>query len=100
MLERTNEDHCATLQMIEEAQTWSKSHFDSGFHPHTFSEGELVLVYDQSNDKLGKGRFDSMWYVPYVIHRFLGKGAYILVESDDHFLRNPRNGLHLKRSHA
>ena len=46
MLKWTNEDHCSTLQMIEAAKTRLKSHFDSHVHPHTFSEGDLVLVYD------------------------------------------------------
>ena len=69
--------------MIKAAKTWSNSHYDSHVHPCTFSEGDLVLVYDQANDNLGKGKFDSMWYGPYVIHRCLGKGAYILVDSDE-----------------
>ena len=86
--------------MIEAAKTRSKSHFYSNVHPRTFSEGNLVLVYDQANDKLGKGKFESMWYGPYVIHQFIGKGAYILVGSDGHLLNNPRNGLYLKRFYA
>ena len=100
MLEQTNEDHCVSLQMFEADKTRSKSHFDSHVHPRTFSEGDLVLIYDQSNNKLGKGKFESMWYVPYVIHQFLGKGAYILAGFDGHLLNNPRNGLYLKRFYA
>ena len=96
MLERTNEDFHASLQMIEAAKTQSKSHYDSHVHPRTFSKGDLVIIYDQANDKLGKGKFDSMWYGPYVIHRCLCKGAYILADSDDHLLRNPCNGIYLK----
>ena len=46
MLEEANKDRRATLQMIEAAKTWSKSHDDSHIHPRTFSEGDLVLVYD------------------------------------------------------
>ena len=78
-------------------KTWSKAHHDSHVHPRTFSEGDMVLVYDQPNDKLGKGKFDLMWYGPYAIHRCLGKGAYTVIDSDGQLLENPRNGLYLKR---
>ena len=77
-------------------KTWSKAHYESHVHPRTFSEGNMVLVYDQPNDKLGKGKFESMWYGPYVIHRFLGKGVYTLIDSDEQLLENYRNGLYLK----
>ena len=55
MLKKINEDCRAPLQMIKETKTRSKSHFDSHFHPHTFNEGDIILVYNQANDKLGKG---------------------------------------------
>ena len=86
--------------MVEATKTRSKSHYDSHVHPHTFSEGDLVLIYNQANDKLGKGKFDSMWYDPYVIHRCLDKGEYILVEFDVHLLKNIHNGIYLKRFYA
>ena len=38
------------------------------------------MVYDQPYDKFGKGKFESMWYDLYVIHHYLGKGAYILAK--------------------
>ena len=57
LLEQTNGDRCATLQGIQADKTWSNSHFDSHVHPRTFSEGNMVLFYDQANDKLGKGKF-------------------------------------------
>ena len=44
--------------------------------------------------------FESMWYGPYVIHRCLEKGAYILPNSDGCLLKNPCNGLCLKRFYA
>ena len=67
---------------------------------NTFSKGERLLIYDQANDKLGKGKFDSMWYGPYANHRCLEKGAYILADSDGHLLKNPHIGLYLKRLYA
>ena len=56
----------------------------------------MVLVCDQPNDKMGKGKFESMWYGPYVIHRCLEKGAYTLIDSDGKILENPCNKLYLK----
>ena len=100
MIEQTNEDHRVILQMIEAAKTRLNPHFDSHIHPWTFSEGDLVPLSDQDNDKIGKGKFDSMWYGPYVIHQCLGKGAHLLLESDDHLLKNPLNGIYLKRFYA
>ena len=100
MLEKTNEDCLSSLQMIEAAKNHSKSHYDSHVHPRTFSEGDLVLVYEQAHDKIGKGNFESMWYGPYVIHRCLKKVAYILADNDDRLLKDPRNGIHLKRFYA
>ena len=99
-LEQTKEDCRAALQAIEVAKTWSKSYYDSCVHPRTFNGGDLVLVYDHDNDKLGKGKFESMWYGPYVIHRCLGKEAYTLIYFDGQLLENPRNGLYLKRFYA
>ena len=99
-LEKTIEDRQAALQAIEPAKTWSKSHYDSHVHPRTFSEGDMVLVYDQTKDKLGKTKFESMWYGPYVIHHCLEKGAYILVDSIVQLLENPHNGLYLKIFYA
>ena len=99
-LEQTIEDRWASLQAIEGEKTRSKAHYDSHVHPRTFSEGDMVLVYDQPNDKLGKGKFESMWYGPYIIHHFLKKGAYTLIDSDGQLLENPRNGLYLKKFYA
>ena len=99
-LEQTIEDRRATLQAIEVAKTRSNIQYDSHVHPRTFSEGDMVLVYDQPNDKLGKGKFKSMWYGPYIIHRCLEKGAYTLIDFDGQLLENPRNGLYLKKFYA
>ena len=95
-LEQTIEDCRAALQAIEVVKTRSKSYYDSHVHSPTFSEGDMVLVYDQANDKLGKGNFESLWYGPYVIHHCLGKEAYILVDSDGQLLENAYNELYLK----
>ena len=44
-----------------------KTHFDHTVHPLSFVEGDLVLLYDQANDKLGAGKFEPMWHGPYIV---------------------------------
>ena len=77
-----------------------KTQYDKSVQPHAFNEGDLVLNHDQRYDKLGKGKFDSMWYGHFVISKVLEKGAYELVEYDKIPLGKPRNGLYLKRYYA
>ena len=77
-----------------------KAQYDQNVTPQKFSEGDLVLVYDQANDKLGAGKFVPMWHGPYVVKRKLTKGAYELVDFDGVSLGKPRNGLYLKRYYA
>eukprot|EP00253_Pinus_taeda_P002821 PITA_02821 len=74
--------------------------FDKNFKPRVFSEGDLVLLYDQEFDKLGADKFQSLWMGPYIVKRVLTKGAYELVDYDGIPLSQPRNGLYLKRYYA
>ena len=52
-----------------------KTQYDKSVGPRVFSEGDVVLTYDQRHDKLGKGKFESMWYNPFIISKVLEKGA-------------------------
>ena len=74
-----------------------KVQYDKSIQPRAFNEGELVLTYVQRYDKLGKGKFESMSYGPFVISKVLEKGAYELVDYDGIPLGKPRNGMYLKR---
>ena len=51
-----------------------KAQYDKSVQPRAFNEGDLVLTYDQRYDKLGKGKFESMWYGPFVIYSFRERG--------------------------
>ena len=53
-----------------------KAQYDRSVAPCVFSESDLVLVYDQANDKLGAGKFEPMWHGPYIVKKVLAKGAY------------------------
>ena len=55
-----------------------KLQYVKSVHPRVFSEGDLVLVYDQANDTLGAGKFDTVWHGPYIVKHVLGKGSYEL----------------------
>ena len=77
-----------------------KAYYNISIQPLVFNEGDLVLTYDQRYDKLGKGKFESMWYGPFVISKVLEKGAYELVDYDGIPLGKPHNGLYLKRYYA
>ena len=59
------------------------------------------MTYDQTNEKLGAGKFESiLWHGLYIVSRVLEKGAYELVDYDMIPLGEPRNGLYLKRYYA
>ena len=74
-----------------------KSQYDKESRPRVFSKGDLVLVYDQDNDKIGKGKFVPKWFVPLVIKRVLEKGAYELVNYDGEPLSEIINYLYLNK---
>ena len=77
-----------------------KVQYDRIVQPRSFNEGDLVLTYDLKHDKLGAGKFESMWHRTYIVSRVLEKGAYELVDCDEIPLGEPRNGLYLKRYYA
>ena len=77
-----------------------KAQYDRNVHPRSFQLEDLVLTYDQRYDKLGKGKFESIWHGPYIVNKILEKGAYELVDYDGISLGEPRNGLYLKRYYA
>eukprot|EP00253_Pinus_taeda_P013759 PITA_13759 len=77
-----------------------KAQFDKNVKPHVFSEGDLVLLYDQESDKLGGGKFKSLWMGPYIVKRVLAKGSYELMDYDGIPQAQPRNGLYLKSYYA
>ena len=77
-----------------------KAQYNKSAEPRVFNEGDLVLTYDQRHDKIGKGKFKSMWYGPFIVSKVLEKGAYELVDYDGIPFRKPQNGLYLKRYYA
>ena len=77
-----------------------KNRYDRAVKPRTFLEGDVVLVYDQDKDALGAGKFEPLWYGPYIVSKVLEKGAYELVDYEGNKLARPQNGLYLKQYFA
>eukprot|EP00253_Pinus_taeda_P032509 PITA_32509 len=95
------DETCRDVALANEAHKKRvKAQFDKNVKPRVFSEGDLVLLYDQESNKLGTGKFKSLWMGPYIVNRVLAKGAYDLVDYDGIPLVQPRNRLYLKHYYA
>ena len=77
-----------------------KDKYDKPIHPRKFSEGDLVLLWDQAKEPLGARNFNPIWHGPYVVKLILQKGAYELVDYEGIALVEPRNGIYLKKYYA
>ena len=77
-----------------------KVQYDKYVHPRRFSEGDLVLLWDQAKEPLGAGKFNPMSHGPYIVKCMLEKGTYELVDYEGVTLAEPRNGLYLKKYYA
>ena len=113
MLPNTSEEEAHLLNLIHldetrrEAQLTKKAHkrrikaqYDKNVQPRIYSEGDLVLLYDQEADVIGTRKFEPLWHGPSIVKRVLAKGAYELVDYDGIPLAQPRNGLYLKHYYA
>lgn len=69
-----------SLLANETHKNQKKSQYDKYVCPRIFSEGGLVVVYDQYQHKLGSIKLEPLWYGPYIIKCVLSKGAYVLVD--------------------
>ena len=99
-LARLDETRCDVALASEAQKKWVKAQYNQNVKPHSYVEGDLVLVYDQEHDKLGVGKFEPMWNGPYIVKRALEKRAYELVDYDEIPLGKPKNVLYLKRYFA
>jgi len=77
-----------------------KAHFDQIVNPHSFIEGDLVLLYYQTHDMLGARKFSPSWHGLNIVRHVLKKGAYELVDYEGNHLDKPRNGIYLKKYYS
>jgi hypothetical protein len=99
-LMKLDETHHDVALVIETQKKRVKAQYEKHVKPRVFSEGDLVLLYEQDHDLLGASKFETMWWGPYIVKRVLKKGAYELVDYDGIPLSEPRNGLYLKNYYA
>ena len=99
-LEKPDEECRDALVSLEVNKHRIKAEYDKSFHPWKFSEGDLVLLYDQASELLEAGNFNPIWHGPYGVKRVLEKGASKLVYYEGTSLAKPRNGLYLKNYYA
>jgi hypothetical protein len=94
-------EQCRDVALANEAHKHKlKCQYDRSVRPQIFTEGDLVLVYDQDRDPLGAGKFKPTWFEPFIIKEVLKKGTYRLVEFEENALVEPRNGLYLKKYYS
>ena len=77
-----------------------KVQYDKSVHPRKFSEGDLVLLWDQAKEPLREGKFNPMCHGPYMVKCVLEKGSYDLVDYEGTTLEEPSNGFYLKKYYA
>ena len=65
-----------------------------------FSEGDLVLLWDQAKEPSVAGKFNPMWHGPYGVKGMLEKGSYELFNYEGTSLAEPINGIYLKKYYA
>ena len=82
-LNKLDETRCNVSLANEAHKRRMKVQYDRTVQPCSFNEGDMVLTYDQKHDKLGEGKFESMWYGPYIVSHVLEKGEYELVDYDE-----------------
>ena len=99
-LEHLDEQRRNVLTTNEAHKNRIKIQYDKSIRPRVFSEGGLVLLWDQDKEPLREGKFRSMWLGPYVVSKVLKKGAYELIDFEGNKLPEPRNGLYLKKYYA
>jgi len=99
-LEHLDEQRRDAATMNEAYKKRVKTQYDKAVCPRVFSKGDLVLVYHQDKDASGAGKFQPMWYGPFIIKRVLEKGSYELIDFEGNKLAEPRNGIYLKKYFA
>ena len=82
--------------MEEKAQLYRlkmKDRFDRKIKNNTFSIGDMVLRRDAKKERKGKhGKFDNLWFVPFLVSKFLENNTFVLQTLEGEELPSPVNG--------
>jgi hypothetical protein len=96
-LEQLDEQHRYATSSIKENKRCVKVQYDKYVHTQLYTEGDLEILYDQAKEPSREGKFNSKWHGPYIVRRFLEKGAYKLEYYEENVLEEPRNVLYIKQ---
>ena len=78
-----------------------KNMFDRNIKENTFIEGEMVLRWDARKEQKGKhGKFDNLWFGPFLISKVLENNTFILQSLEGEELSSPVNGRLLKHFYS
>ena len=99
-LEHLDEHRRDVMTANEAHKKRVKNQYDKSIKPRIFSEGELVLLWDQDKEPLRVGKFRSTWLGPYVMSKILKICAYELTDFEGNKPPQPRNGIYLKKYYA
>jgi hypothetical protein len=89
-LKQLDEKQCDVALANEAHKERFKCQYDRYVRLQIFSEGDLVLVYEQDKDPLGAGKFKPMWFGPFIVKEVLKKGSYHLVDFEGNYLVEPK----------
>jgi len=85
------------LDNMYKNQSNIKKRFDKSSRSRSLQVGDMVLLWDRKNEKLGKHKkFDSLWLGPYPIRGIAGPNAFQLSTLEGEPLQLPANGQLLK----
>ena len=59
-LEQLDEQHRDALEVLEVNKCHIKSQYNKSIRPWNYSEGDLVLLYDQASEPFGVGKFNHL----------------------------------------
>eukprot|EP00253_Pinus_taeda_P014046 PITA_14046 len=92
-----DEAHRTAFDAICKNQSNIKKRFDKSSRSRSLQVGDMVLLWDRKNEKLGKHKkFDSLWLGPYIIWDIAGPNSFHLSRLDGEPLDLPANGQMLK----
>ena len=78
-----------------------KSRFDRNSKENTFSVADMVLRWDARKEQKGKhGKFDNLWFGPFLVSKVLENNTFILQSLEDEELSSPVNGRFLKHCYS
>ncbi len=97
LLERRQQAFSKAKENIDAAQRKQKQQYDVKHSSEAFPIGTEVLVENTADKQRKGGKLNRVWFGPYTISKFIGKGVYELSNKKGNVVRNKVNVNRLKR---